>query len=563
MRFGRKRKFAKACIVAFCVLLLGVFCAEAVLQVLGFAVRRKHKHEGAKAMAMAGSDRAVTVLCIGESTTYESYPSQLQELLDQKLGKGKVLVVDRGEPTLLTADIVARLDANLRTFKPDVVIAMIGINDAYEFSTREPKVMRYVRFFRLGRLLADLFSGRFAGVEKHLSQPLPDSRLDAGPLLRLGRQLADRTDQFRYAVKSSTPLPEQPTQPVEADADLASLSRVELEKIVQRQPDCLAAVLALAGLSDTGQALEMYDGLYRRFPASMSLLENCRVFLDKVRESHDSGQLQKGLLIAKRCLEHDADNPDLYFYAGCVLGNQGNRKDWLRFCRELVAKKPGDVTNAFAYACALQQTDQFASALVWFDAVLSAQNDPQLRQAVFARMWECLLAAGSSDELEKYMRSWKPGFSRAEHLRFLRMLKSRLLDSGKVDAAQTLQQQLTQLEIEGTNAQTRANYLRICQQVLARRGCVFVAMQYPLRSVDALKHILLPVADRIWFFDNYGVFRDAVVQNGLSTYFYDMFGFDFGHTTPQGSMLLARSVARQLMAGPLRYLQKTRTDKAH
>ncbi|MBI3505063.1 MAG: hypothetical protein HY059_09495 [Proteobacteria bacterium] len=76
------------------------------------------------------------ILCLGESTTAPplfgrdvSWPSLLQGMIDERLGPGKVRVVNRGFPSTNTSAILARLPDQLERHKPEAVVAMMGVND--------------------------------------------------------------------------------------------------------------------------------------------------------------------------------------------------------------------------------------------------------------------------------------------------------------------------------------------------------------------------------------------------------------------------------------------------
>lgn len=69
------------------------------------------------------------ILCLGESTTQQQWPPFLQEELD-KLNIGvKFKVIDEGKRGTRSAVILSRLDDYLNTFKPHMVVVMMGIND--------------------------------------------------------------------------------------------------------------------------------------------------------------------------------------------------------------------------------------------------------------------------------------------------------------------------------------------------------------------------------------------------------------------------------------------------
>jgi lysophospholipase L1-like esterase len=78
----------------------------------------------------------VRVLCVGESTTAnmdlmgeQSYPRQLERILNQRSHETRYRVVNGGVPGTTTTHIVDALDAQLDRVDPDLVVAMMGIND--------------------------------------------------------------------------------------------------------------------------------------------------------------------------------------------------------------------------------------------------------------------------------------------------------------------------------------------------------------------------------------------------------------------------------------------------
>lgn len=72
---------------------------------------------------------AYRILCLGESTTADSYPNQLEEILNQKNIGIKFSVINKGLPGINTGIIISQLQNNLEKYDPNMVITMIGIND--------------------------------------------------------------------------------------------------------------------------------------------------------------------------------------------------------------------------------------------------------------------------------------------------------------------------------------------------------------------------------------------------------------------------------------------------
>ena len=73
------------------------------------------------------------IMCIGESTTAlggeNSYPSQLERVLNEAKIGVNFKVINKGLPARQTTQIVALLEDNVKQFRPDIVVAMMGVND--------------------------------------------------------------------------------------------------------------------------------------------------------------------------------------------------------------------------------------------------------------------------------------------------------------------------------------------------------------------------------------------------------------------------------------------------
>ena len=74
------------------------------------------------------------VLCVGESTTYcgdrsYAYPRQLQTILNERIPGKSFTVINKGKPGCSTAYIVNQMDSWIEKYRPDMIVAMMGIND--------------------------------------------------------------------------------------------------------------------------------------------------------------------------------------------------------------------------------------------------------------------------------------------------------------------------------------------------------------------------------------------------------------------------------------------------
>lgn len=90
-------------------------------------------------------DAEVTILSIGDSVTFGigasqgmSYPDQLERMLNATGVEIKYTVINRGRPAQNTAQLLTRLEGQLKKFTPDIVTILIGAqNQANYFGYQE------------------------------------------------------------------------------------------------------------------------------------------------------------------------------------------------------------------------------------------------------------------------------------------------------------------------------------------------------------------------------------------------------------------------------------------
>jgi len=98
------------------------------------------------------------ILCIGESTTAyggrQSYPSQLERLLNERANGVRFSVINKGIPNTNTDVILSQLAQNLDRYRPHVVVAMMGFNDYYAAEADRVGVplLRSLRIYKLLRM---------------------------------------------------------------------------------------------------------------------------------------------------------------------------------------------------------------------------------------------------------------------------------------------------------------------------------------------------------------------------------------------------------------------------
>jgi tetratricopeptide (TPR) repeat protein len=155
-----------------------------------------------------GGPEAVRVLCLGESTTAptwgpvdHSWPRQLAEILDAE-EPGRFEVTNGAHGASNTDVLLKKAPDLLREHRPDVVIAMIGVNDSKWYARRAfPRLpsLPAPRTFLLARYLYhEVFRRRFADGGSPPSGPVkfPSEAAARAAKERDLRLARDRPDQF-------------------------------------------------------------------------------------------------------------------------------------------------------------------------------------------------------------------------------------------------------------------------------------------------------------------------------------------------------------------------------
>jgi tetratricopeptide (TPR) repeat protein len=101
-----------------------------------------------------------------------------------------------------------------------------------------------------------------------------------------------------------------------------------------------------------------------------------------------------------------------------------------------------------------------------------------------------------------------------------------------------------ELMLNQTLSATRHNLNQI-KKIVERSGATFVAMQYPMRSVQSLQDIYSD-EESVIYVDNEEIFKTALYEESWNDYSVDNFAHDFGHCTEKGNRLIAWNVARTL-----------------
>jgi len=121
-------KIIKKISLIFIGILLSLVFLEIGLQTVSFAITTIKNYKINKQLK---NKDAITILCLGESTTDGQWPPILQKILDEKSKDKKFNVIDKARYACDTNDLLDFFlsDYSLNENKIDIIISMMGIND--------------------------------------------------------------------------------------------------------------------------------------------------------------------------------------------------------------------------------------------------------------------------------------------------------------------------------------------------------------------------------------------------------------------------------------------------
>jgi len=480
--------------LVFLAFILFAGALEMSLRLGGFVLSSMQEHRNQVAIQKKGDYR---ILCLGESTTaggQESYPNQLQEVLNNGKRPVTFAVINKGVPAINTFGILSQLEDNIEKYKPDMVIVMMGINDSGRHMPQEDepqknetsflnslKVYRMSRFLWL-RILNKLKEEKlFVAQDKAYAQmqnvPVADLS-DAKACLDAGRKCSERGDYscaeelFNKALKA------------DPDNDGAYLLLGWCYKEQGRYPESEAAFKKALEFNSSNDSA--YSGLGW-------------LYLDK-------HELEKAEGLLKESMRINQKNYLAYALLGRVYRDQGKLIEAEEVLSKVIALDPGNTQAFFELLGIYVIQNRYSDAQALFSKITPFETEGYRLYAGMAFLQE---RVGKNKLIEGYL------------------------------------ERLKKLQFEYYCDVTKKNYLEL-YRVLQEKRIKLVCVQYPMRNVEPLKRIFIE-QDGIIFVDNERVFKDAVSRGSPKEYFVDMFGGEFGHCTPKGNRLLAENVANAIL----------------
>jgi Tfp pilus assembly protein PilF len=542
------------------LIILGIFLffvlLEIGLRLGGFIFLSLQEHRNKVSLMQKGEYR---IICLGESTTAfgsnDSYPFKLGEVLNQRNTGIKFSVINGGVAGIDTSNIVARLDDNLNKYKPDMVIAMMGINDESPIipyaGTSVFKVYKLTKLLWLHIVakLKELYARQANSSQPREPfklipklTPINDKRyLELAVYYLNQRKFSQAEELFQKAIE---------LEPINVDAYVGlGWCYMNQGKFSQAE-DLLKKAIELAPKNDNAYLRLGWCFLNQgKFSQAEDLLKKAIELNPKNNEGYtglgfyykDQGKFTQAEELFQKAIELDRKNDEGYAGLGSQYTIQrevGQAEDMFKKPIEL---GPENYNVYLELGFLIKNKGKFSQAEDLFKKAI--ESDPLNYYAYLGLGW-CYKEQGKSVQVEDLLK-------KAIEIRPVKNdiayggLATLCKEMGKNNLAKEYYKKANELRLEYYNPITRSNYQEL-KEILDKRGIRLVCVQYPVRSVEPLKKIF-EGQEGIIFIDNERIFKEAVKKDGYKAYFNDMFGGDFGHCTRKGNRLLAENIANVIL----------------
>lgn len=542
-------KTAKFIALCLCGVLCALIILEAVLQAAAFI--SAHTRQKARPIELENGRKQLTVMCIGESMTVQhlesTYTQTLEKILREKYPDTNINIVNKGITRSTSFTSLQELVPNLERYHPQVVIAMLGINDVQTFFTKDHIKTRvapswtnsFLSIYLLKSLYLDYKNRRKFSDKADIKFKNFDEQMDY--YLQEG---------FRsYFLDKDYPLLDR--KMLNLANDDFSKKFWEAKNLLNKQENRSAVPLLDEASKLNPSRPEPYVIMHIAL-MQMKILpdpklkqlcrKNCKDELAFLRTWGMWHQQYEAITEAVRCYKEGiklAKTPEqkIEFEAmwADALKQNGLKRLAMRKMLNVLEKDPNNLLALRNVAFTYYELDLPLKARPYLEKLQKLDPDVDSTYDALGCIYNQIYKADTeknADMLEK-----------AQKMLELASIKSPGMDFGGNKLLGVVYSKRNDPDITRQNEQFRHNYLSIYDE-LQKRGIQLIAMQYPRRSVEDLKNIFPEnIRKNIIFVDNRAAFEQALKTYGYSKIFIDHFAWDFGHCTRLGNQIIGKHAA--------------------
>ncbi len=477
------------------LILFGLFLCtvllEAGLRIGGFIVLSLQEYKNKLSLKKDG----YRILCLGESTTQDGYPEQLNLILNDMDPRKEFSVINKGIGGTNTGIILTRLESYLEKYKPDIVITMMGINDKY-FSALDP--------------VEDIFKER-KNERIYDVNALRIYKLFKLSKLHINEKLKEIMHEKREIFSESV---------IREEVDIEG----RIDRDASHEPEYL-------------QQGKNYND-QRRFDKAEEILRkgieldprNARIYIELGLCYNEQGRYDEAEDILRKGIELDPKNARGYVELGCCYNDQKRYEETEEILKKGIEVDPKNAHAHLILGWCYREQRRYEEAEEMFKKVI--EFDSQKAYGYTELGW-CYNEQGRYDESGEILKKGielDPEYETTRHYLLVCLQQDRKKGFN--------------IEDKGSGyylPSTVINYQK-SRDLIMEKGIALVCVEYAMRDVGELKSII-GEHKNVYFVDNEKSFKEAVEREGYGTYFTDRYGEEFGHMTIKGKRLLSKNIA--------------------
>jgi len=469
----------KIALIMFGLSLFFVFL-EVGLRLSGFVLLSVQEYRNRQTMSQKGVYR---IMCLGESTTQNQYPRFLEGVLNRRNIGVRFSVADAGRGGANTSFILSQVESYLNEYHPNLVVAMMGINDhgkhiPYEAVATSKTTFSFksLKTYKLARLLWLHILAKTSSSEDLFKKAIDLNPKNDKACFDLGWIYQEQGDFFRA------------------------------EELFKRSAD----------LNPKNYKVYMQLGwLYREFNRLQQAEDSFRKAIELDPKNDDAyvgfgwfclvtGKSLQADEPFKKAIELNPRNHDAYVGLGQFYLNQNKFSQAEDLFKKAVDLNPKDVNVYLGLGWIYRVQGKFSQAEDSFKKAIDLIPQNELSNGAISGLYE---------------------------------------EIGKPELAKEYAEKVNRL---GYYRVTVDNYRKL-KEILYKRGIRLVCVQYPMRSLESLKKIFKNDDAGLIFVDNEAIFKEEVKKSGFKEIFSDMFAGDFGHCTGKGNRILAENIGNVIL----------------
>lgn len=486
----------------FLVMILGIIVfftiVEVFLRLFGFVFLLNSEKGKIVKPKVSGVQR---IMCLGDSTTalggVDSYPYQLEEILNNSGLKVKFEVINKGEILVDTKQILRNLNNNIYKYDPDWIIVMAGINDNYKMAFGSSyKLQIFFNNLKIYRFLVLFF--------ENLKQ--------RQKIKRINSEFAQESNQSNWE-----------NQMLERSKNDNNNAQNYLE------------------LGTYYKNLGKFDLAIEYFSKVLDIVKDNYIpyFLMGVTY-FDNKSYDKAIEILQKSINFNPKHVISYMYLGFCYKQKG---DFLEAIKILELGLKLNKNNYELYSeigfCYKEIKNYEKAEVMLLKSIIYLPNY-FWAYSELVDIYKIKKEYSKAEEvLKKYIKMHPDDDKGYRELSNIYSFK------GLINLAEEFSKKAEISNNKKYNILTKNNFLEM-KNLADNFGLKIIFMQYPLRYSGPLKDIFNQTKD-VEIIDNEKTFKNAISDNKFSDYFVDIFAGDFGHCTAKGNRIIAENVSKVIL----------------